>query len=122
MRGPVTDVAAEPELLDVSLAPGAEVDHPVPEGHTVLAYVIEGDGWLEAGRGHPLRAGQLAVLVDGDTVRAAAGAEPLRLLLMAGRPLREPVAWQGPIVMSTQAELDAAFRELADGTFIRSRA
>jgi hypothetical protein len=118
-RGPVTDVVAEPELLDVWLAPGAELEHPVPDGHTVLAYVLEGGGFLDAERGRPLRAGELAVLADGDAVRAAAEEQPLRFLLMAGRPLGEPVAWQGPIVMSTRAELETAFRELSAGTFIK---
>jgi len=118
-RGPVTDVVAEPELLDVSLAPGAALEHPVPEGHTVLAYVLEGGGFVDAERDRPLRAGELAVLVEGDAVRAAADDEPLRFLLMAGRPLGEPVAWQGPIVMSTRAELETAFRELSEGTFIK---
>lgn len=117
--GPVSSVVVDPQLLDVTLAPGAELEHPVPAEHTVLAYVLEGGGWLETGRDRPLREGELVVLADGDAVRAAAGEGPMRFLLLAARPLKEPVAWLGPIVMSTQEELEEAFREYAKGTFIK---
>jgi len=122
VRGPVREVVAAPELLDVVIAPGAVFEHALPPGHTALAYVVDGAGWFEVEQTRQLRAGQLAVLGGGDVVRATAGAGPLRFLLLAGQPLREPVAWRGPIVMNTQEELQTAFREYAAGTFIKRRA
>ncbi len=119
VRGPVAGVVAEPELLDLTLAPGAGIEHETPPGHTVLAYVVDGFGWLDPDRRTTVAAGQLAVLEHGESVVATAADTPFRILLVAGRPLREPVAWRGPIVMSSEAELDLAFRQLADGTFLQ---
>jgi hypothetical protein len=121
-RGPIGDVVIAPEVLDVAVPAGQTFDHPAPVGHTVLAYVFEGAGRL--GRpetpGALLGSGTVAGLTDGDQVRAQAGPDGMRFLLITGRPLREPVAWRGPIVMNTQAELDQAFAEMRDGTFIRT--
>jgi len=121
-RGPVRDVVADPAFLDFRLAPGATFEHPVVAGHTVLAYVVAGSGRIGPAAGRPLATGQLAVLGDGDAVSLHAGDDGMRVLLFSAQPLREPVAWYGPIVMNTQAELDTAFGELQNGTFVKHKA
>lgn len=105
-------------LLDVSLVPGTGWRMQVDPQSTAFAYTVEGDGGFGGTATHVEK--QHAVLFgDGDGVAVAAGPEGLRLMLVAGRPLREPVAWDESIVMNTQAELDQAFADLGDGTFIR---
>jgi len=115
-RGPVEGVVTQPLYLDVSMAPGARFQHPVPAGHTAFAYVYEGEA--EMGAGSRLAAGNLAVLGDGDAVAAATSASPARFLLLAGRPLREPIARYGPFVMNTRAEIMRAVEDLQNGTFL----
>jgi quercetin 2,3-dioxygenase len=120
VAGPVNDITVEPEYLDVTLEPGAAWAHPVPADHNVFAYLFEGDGRF-GGEARPVDAGTGAIVLfgDGDSVAVTAGAHGARLLLISGRPLNEPVAWRGPIVMNTQEELATAWRELEDGTFIK---
>ncbi len=137
-RGPVTDVVIDPEYLDVALPPNARFVHSTPAGHTVLAYVFEGSvrfcdqadpysyeaegsGYFDLDRNPLIGDGHLVLFEDGDQLEAASGEGPGRFLLVSGRPLREPVAWYGPIVMNTQEELRVAFEEYRDGTFIRKR-
>jgi hypothetical protein len=86
--------------------------------HNAFAYLFAGAGAIGAG-GRAVGARQLAVLGAGDEVALTAGDRGCRLLLVAGKPLREPVAWGGPIVMNTQAELRRAFAEYQDGTFLK---
>jgi len=136
VRGPVRDVVIEPEYLDVAVPPGATFTHPTPRGHTVFAYVIggrgvfcrqkdayshetEGAGYFDMDPGALPEDRQLVLFGDGDSVTVAAEQDPVRFLLISGRPLREPIAWRGPIVMNTQAELRVAFEELERGTFIK---
>jgi quercetin 2,3-dioxygenase len=119
VRGPVQDVVADPTFLDVRLDPGVAFEHALPGEHTVLAYVIGGAGRLDSSSVQALSDGQLAVLSGGEAVLAVAGDAGMRFLLFAGKPLREPVAWYGPIVMNTQDELETAFREYQAGTFIK---
>jgi quercetin 2,3-dioxygenase len=121
VRGPVRDVVIEPEYLDVSLPTGARLEHPTTPGHTVFAYVFEGRARFGGPRGAVVEHEHLALFDDGDNAMASAEGGPARFLLVSGRPLREPVAWQGPIVMNTQEELRRAFQEYQDGTFIRNR-
>ena len=123
VTGPVRDVVIQPEYLDVALPAGRAFTHPTPRGHTVFAYVFEGLATFGAGEGatRPLENRHLVLFGDGDEVTVTAGAEGARFLLVSGRPIGEPIAWAGPIVMNTQEELDAAFRELDDGTFIKDR-
>ena len=120
--GPVRDVVADPELVDVTLAPGRHFSHKVPAHHTVLAYVLEGAGYLDEHRNTLMNEGRLALLGDGDEILAtAAESDVFRFLLVAGKPLKEPVAWYGPIVMNTQEELALAFHEYQEGTFVKRR-
>jgi quercetin 2,3-dioxygenase len=125
VAGPVTHIPVDPTYLDVSLPAHAEFELPVTPGHTVFAQPFEGSGTFD--RPHPGRAptlgtpGETLLYGDGDRVAVTSGDAGLRFLLVAGRPLREPVAWYGPIVMNSRAELAEAARELNEGTFIRSK-
>jgi len=135
-RGPVRDIVIDPEYIDASMPPGAEFVHPTRPGHTVLAYVFEGQGCFSAEAGpesyevepasyfdlerKPFLGDHSVILFgDGDRIRVTTTDSSVRFLLIAGRPLGEPVAWQGPIVMNTQDELRTAFREYRAGTFIK---
>jgi redox-sensitive bicupin YhaK (pirin superfamily) len=117
--GPVQDIVIDPLYLDVTLPASASFRHPVPTGFTVFAYVVDGQGAFDATPRPPIGANHLVVYGDGDEVQATAGDGPLRFLLVSGRPLNEPVAWYGPIVMNTQQELDVAFDEYRRGTFLK---
>jgi redox-sensitive bicupin YhaK (pirin superfamily) len=117
----VRDVVIEPEYLDVSLPAGARMSHPTAPGHTVFAYVFEGNARFGGQRGAVVEHEHLVLFDDGDRVEASAEGSAARFLLISGRPVREPVAWQGPIVMNTQEELRRAFEEYQDGTFIKKR-
>ncbi|MBU0929018.1 MAG: pirin family protein [Spirochaetes bacterium] len=119
-RGPVVGVARSPSYLDVSLDPGAAITLDAPYGRTAFFYVLEGaasTGSSPDARG----AGDCVLLGHGDEVRLVAGPLGARLVIAHAPPIGEPIAWGGPIVMNTRAELDQAFRELDEGTFIRRR-
>jgi hypothetical protein len=118
VRGPVQDIVVAPEYLDISIRPGGEFRHAVPRDHRVFAYVVDGSGRFEDG-GDGIGPGYAVLFGAGDEVAVAAGDSGVRLLLVSGRPLNEPVAWGGPIVMNTQDELDRAFDEYRQGTFIK---
>lgn len=126
VSGPVHDVVIEPEYFDVALAGGASWRHPTPLGHTVFAYLFEGAARFDTGDrdAHGMIAaggGTIVLLGDGEAAAVEAGDEGARFLFVSGRPLREPIAWRGPVVMNTRAELDQAWRDLDTGTFVRSR-
>jgi redox-sensitive bicupin YhaK (pirin superfamily) len=119
VEGPVRDVATKAEYLDVTVPAGKTFRHRVPLEHTVFAYVFEGAGLFgddrEVGDRH------LVSFDEGDVVTVSAEGQPVRFLLVSGRPIGEPVAWQGPIVMNTREELRVAFEELKNDTFIKHR-
>ena len=118
VEGPVRDVVTKPEYLDVTVPAGKRFTHRVPREHTVFAYVFEGSGVFgdrEVGDRH------LVAFDAGDVVTVGAKAQPVRFLLVSGRPIGEPIAWRGPIVMNTDAELRVAFAELQNDTFIKKR-
>ena len=120
VSGPVCDIVTEPEYLDVTGPPNTRFEHPTTPGHTAFAYVIAGSGCfadrLDADA--CVSDGSVALFEDGDAVAVTTAAQPVRFLLCSGRPLHEPVAWGGPIVMNTSDELEAAFDELERGTFV----
>jgi redox-sensitive bicupin YhaK (pirin superfamily) len=136
-RGPVEGVAADPRYLDVWVPPGKRKTLPVEVERHAFAYVFEGSGNFRAasqpfgvltektnGGSETVVREQtgnrsLVVFDRGDEVTVQAGDEGVRFLLVSGKPIEEPVAWHGPIVMNTQAELQQAFSELRSGTFIK---
>ncbi len=116
--GPVAEVTTAPLYLDASLASGAELFELLPPSHNAFVYVVEGAVDVPAGAAHNrVLAGELAALTAAGAVRLSAGAEGARLLLVAARRLGEPVARRGPFVMSTEAELEQAFRDYREGRF-----
>jgi quercetin 2,3-dioxygenase len=136
-QGPVKDIVIDPEYLDVSMPAGSSYTHPTKQGHTVFAYVIEGRGYFCRERkpfSHAVEGdnyfdmktdpaignGSLVLFKNGDQVMATTEKEPMRFLLISGKPINEPVAWYGPIVMNTEEELYTAFEEYKEGTFIKT--
>ena len=134
--GPVDGIAADPRYLDVSVPPGRRKTLPVETSRHAFAYVFEGAGtFRDASEPTAVRTEQVgstggAVLEEtgdrslvlfgsGDEVTVQAGDLGIRFLLVSGKPLEEPVAWRGPIVMNTDDELRQAYAELQDGTFIK---
>jgi quercetin 2,3-dioxygenase len=135
-RGPIEGVAADPRYLDVSVPPNKRKTLPVELERHAFAYVFEGSGSFRAasqpfgvltektdGGSEVVRestGNRSLVLFDrGDEVTVQAGDAGIRFLLVSGKPIEEPVAWHGPIVMNSQTELQQAFAELRDGTFIK---
>jgi hypothetical protein len=121
VRGPVRDIVVEPEYLDVQMAPHAAFEHAVKKGHTAFAYLLQGKGRFDVDRGEEIDSEHLVFFGDGDRVRIETLGKPMRFLLISGKPIGEPVAWWGPIVMNTRQELETAIEEFQAGTFIRSR-
>jgi quercetin 2,3-dioxygenase len=127
VQGPVREIATDPVFLDVSIPAGKSFTYPVQSRHTVFAYVVEGEGYFEKtgafDRESPGAHGEgtLVLYGPGDSVAVTTDKKPVRFLLVAGRPLDEPIAWYGPIVMNTQQELETAFKEYQEGTFVKRK-
>jgi quercetin 2,3-dioxygenase len=134
--GPVDGVAADPIYLDVSVAPGKRKTLPVETTRHAFAYVFSGNGkfcnasgplavpteavkWLDTNPPVEADNRSLVLFDNGDEVTVQAGSDGIRFLLVSGKPLEEPVAWYGPIVMNTQEQLREAFTELQEGTFLK---
>ncbi|MFO7643801.1 MAG: pirin family protein [Desulfosarcina sp.] len=117
-RGPVDDIVIDPQYIDCTLPAGATFNHPTDPDYTAFIYVIGGRGQTA---GVHIANGTLVLFDSGDQLSVSAAGEPLRFLLLTGKPLHETVAWRGPIVMNTPAELETAFREYQAGTFIKNR-
>jgi redox-sensitive bicupin YhaK (pirin superfamily) len=137
VSGPVKDIVIDPEYIDVSMPPKTAFTHPVKSGHTLFAYVVEGKGYFDQGRNsyahevigsnyfdfkrECLMGAESLVLYshEGDQMVVTSEETPVRFLLVSGKPIGEPVAWYGPVVMNTQEELRLAFEEYEKGTFIK---
>lgn len=127
-QGPVRDIITAPEYLDVTVPPNSEFRRATQPGHTVFAYIIEGkarfsneESRSDMRRGQFFGNNSMVLFGDGDEVLAATGEEAARFLLVSGKPIGEPVAWSGPIVMNTDEELRIAFEEYDAGTFIKQK-
>ena len=135
-KGPVEGVAADPIYLDITVPAGRRKSLPVETSRHAFAYVFSGDGkfcnasgplavptesvgWSD--KNPPAEADNRSLILfdSGDEVTVQAGEDGIRFLLVSGKPLQEPVAWYGPIVMNTQQELQQAFQELERGTFLK---
>jgi hypothetical protein len=117
--GPARDIIIKPWFFDVRAEAGAEFSLKVRPEDNLLCCVFEGAGYFDKEKTKVIKPGQLAVLEGGDGLACSASKEGLRFMLIAGKPLKEPVAWRGPIVMNTEAELRTAFEEYENGTFIK---
>jgi redox-sensitive bicupin YhaK (pirin superfamily) len=137
-KGPVDGIAANPVYIDVSVPAGKSKSLPIDTRNNAFAYVFTGSGkfcnaseplsvptesvgWLDTNPPTEADNRSLILFDSGDEVTVRAGEEGIRFLLISGRPFKEPVAWYGPIVMNTQAELRKAFEELQNGTFIKKK-
>ena len=135
-RGPVEGIAADPTYIDVTVPPGKRKRLPVEKTRHAFAYVFSGSGkfcnassplavpteslgWADTALPTEADNRSLILFDSGDDVEVQAGEDGIRFLLVSGKPLQEPVAWYGPIVMNTQAELQQAFEELQKGTFLK---
>ena len=133
--GPAENIMIQPQLLDITIRPDTQFVFPTPLGHTVLAYIFEGRGLFcqeQDPFAYPREGGNyfdmqherwlgnrtLILYEDGDQIEVHTQDESVRFLLASGLPLNEPIAWYGPIVMNTEAELRQAFNDLQNGTFI----
>jgi redox-sensitive bicupin YhaK (pirin superfamily) len=138
VKGPVRDIVTDPEYLDITVPSKSVFTYPVKRGHTVFAYVVDGQGYFDEGRDSYaydadganyfdykreclIAPENLVIYDDGDEVIISAENKQVRFLLLAGKPIKEPVAWYGPIVMNTQEELRIAFEEYENGTFIKHK-
>jgi redox-sensitive bicupin YhaK (pirin superfamily) len=123
-KGPVTEIAAKPLYMDVTVEPSSEFCLPIPEGHFALAYVFEGEGLFGVdggGQGEFVQAVRMLAFEDGDHVRVLTGAgSHARFMLMTGAPFKEPIFPYGPFVMNTQEEIQQALADLRNGTFVQS--
>ena len=138
VKGPVQGIVIDPEYLDITVPAKFNFTYPVKGDHTVFAYVIEGKGYFDPGRNsyayevggtnyfdfkrECFMGSETLILFDeGDQLVISTEEKPVRFLLISGRPIGEPVAWYGPIVMNTQEELRIAFEEYQNGTFIKHK-
>ncbi len=138
VKGPVRDIIIDPTCLDVTMPRGTTFIHPIKRGHKAFAYVLDGQAYFDPERNafaHEVvgtnyfdmnrqcacSEENIVLYEDGDKVVIRTEERPARFLLAAGRPIGEPVAWYGPIVMNSREELQAAFEEYESGTFIKSK-
>ncbi len=136
VKGPVEDIVIDPEYIDVTLPPGVEFRHTVKKGHTVFAYIIGGQGYFckeknpfaydvreaayfDIERNPFVIDGTIVLFGDGDEIVGFTEEKDMRFLLISGNPIKEPVAWHGPVVMNKPEELQVAFEEYEKGTFIK---
>jgi redox-sensitive bicupin YhaK (pirin superfamily) len=136
-KGPVGDIVIDPEMLGVSMPAGSTFTHRLPAGHTAFAYVLSGEGYFDerrdafayemSGKGWSdvdrrcICQNETVILFEhaGEAIKVETVDKPTRFLFVSGRPLGEPVAWYGPIVMNTREELRVAFEEFRAGEFIK---
>ena len=118
VKGPMDEIVIDPEYFDCAVPYGETFIHKTDPTYTAFIYVIGGRGKTD---GTDIDNGTLVLFDQGGQLSVKATNESLRFLLLTGKPLNEPVAWRGPIVMNTQAELETAFQEYQEGTFIKRK-
>jgi redox-sensitive bicupin YhaK (pirin superfamily) len=116
--GPVSGIAADPTYLDVSVPAHSSLTHQISGGHTAFAYVFEGEAAFAEGH-ETISHTRLVVWGDGDYVEVVTNENPVRFLLVSGKPLNEPIARYGPFVMNTKEEIEQTLSDLRRGTFVR---
>ena len=136
LKGPVEDIVIDPEFIDVTVPANSGFTHPTKQGHTVFAYIIDGQGYFckeknpftyevegknyfDIQRDPFVDNGTIVLFDDGENISVFTEDHKVKFLLISGKPIGEPVAWYGPIVMNTQEELQTAFEEYKQGTFIK---
>jgi redox-sensitive bicupin YhaK (pirin superfamily) len=124
IQGPVTEIAIKPVYMDVELEPGAEFKHPIPEGHTALAYVFEGKGNFSMTpneQSEDIEAVRMIILGEGEQLIVKAALDSsVRFMFIAGARINETIVPYGPFVMNTEAEIRQAFEDLRNGTFVKN--
>ncbi len=121
VKGPVQDIVTDPEYLDVSIEPNSQFNRSIDNDHNVFAYVVEGEGIFDPTKDEIVGTEHLVIFKEGDEVLIQTKDKSVRFLLISGKPIGEPVAWRGPIVMNTEEELRIAFNEYSKGTFIKHK-
>ncbi len=117
--GPVKDLMVDVVYLDVSISSGKMMHYEVAKDHKAFIYVFDGSGHTAGEPDRRIEQENLVIFSEVSAIDLDAGSEGMRFLLVTGKPLNEPVAWYGPIVMNSQQELDLAFKEYREGTFIK---
>ena len=120
-KGPVKDIVVQPRYLDVIMEAASEFDFHVPTEQRLFCYVIDGQGYFSIDDHRMIEKEQLVILSDGDRIKIKTTDQKLRFLFISGLPIQEPIAWHGPIVMNNRQELELAFREYQNGTFIKGK-
>ncbi|MHA1211976.1 MAG: pirin family protein [Candidatus Heimdallarchaeota archaeon] len=121
VKGPVQDIVTDPEYLDVLIQPQGEFVHSIKKGHTVFAFIFAGEGFFDSKQKEAIPTGKGVLYKNGDEVKIHTTDKSVRFLLISGKPINEPVAWHGPIVMNFESELRTAFQEYQKGTFIKHK-
>jgi len=118
-RGPLRDLVVDSTYLDIRIPAKTRFVNPIHPEHTAFAFVFEGEGFFDDAESKVILPGTLALFDRGNTVTITTKEKSVRFLLVSGKPIGEPIAWRGPIVMNTEDELSTAFEEYYDGTFIK---
>lgn len=121
VKGPMDEITIQPTYMDVGVKGGGTFSLETNPEDTLFIFIIQGTGIFDADDHAGIAAKKVILFTRGNMFKITAGKEDLRFILVSGKPLREPVAWGGPIVMNTQEELRHAFQELNQGTFIKSK-
>lgn len=118
-KGPMEEITVQPTYLDVSINPHGSFTFETDSQNTLFIYIISGSAILPAENNRELSAKRAVLFDEGEELNLKAGDKTLQFLLFSGKPLNEPIEWGGPIVMNTKEELQLAFREIKEGTFIK---
>jgi hypothetical protein len=119
-KGPVQDLVVDTEYFDIAISPNTEFEVSTKHDYKAFAFVFEGSGYFDPDNKNIIKEDHLVIFDQGDKVKIRTKADPVRFLFVSGKPLNEPIAWRGPIVMNTDEELMVAFQEYRNGTFIKS--